>query len=442
MLSFIILLFVMMGIWGILIGLADVSEVSKNWEKYRCKPTIIPLASFFGHDTSENFSFCMKGIMNNEAGFLLAPVFQILGTFLGTISTLMKMANSMRVEIATMMGGINTIFQNFMDRFKQLSFHMQTVAVRMRFLITRLYGTFFALIYMSISGTKALQNFGNTALFQFFDTFCFDPDTPVDIQGRGTLPVKDVNMGDRFTKTGARVTATFAFEADGQAMVELPGPIYVSTNHYIEYKGKNVRADEHPDAKPMDNWNGGKERPLICFNTSDHHIPIGNYLFLDYDETEEGDESTMSWIESRLNASPIRKESHSYLYTTAFAPSTEILMKNGAIKSVHDIDLSDECSHGKVMGIVYKEVTEVCVLPTGEQVAPGLLFWDTETQKWVRAGDKYPIEKSPIPVTFISLIISKSATVETASGLMMRDYVEIHSPDAEQFYAQALTASA
>lgn len=59
-----------------------------------------------------------------------------------------------------------------------------------------------------------------------------------------------------------------------------------------------MRADVHPDARPLGPW--GTE-PLYCLNTDTHHIPIGGYVFMDYDETAEADEEAMQRVESHVN---------------------------------------------------------------------------------------------------------------------------------------------
>ena len=434
MIGFFILLFVMIGIWGFIIGSADTSDISKNWPKYRCNPTVMPLASFYGHDTTENFQYCMGAMMNNELGGALSPVFQVLATFLGTLATLVSVANNIRLEMATFMGGVNTIFQNFTDRFVQLSNNIRVSAQRIRMLMGRVYGTMFAMIFMSFSATAALLNFGDTFLFKFLDTFCFDPDTEVEIVGKGKIPVKDVKIGDVFTNS-SKVTATFSFLCEGQPMVEFPSSgIRVSTNHYIQYKGTWIRSDAHPDAKPIGPWSG---RPLICFNTSDHRIPVGNYIFLDYDETDAADQQTMAWVESRVNAQTQTTPS-TQSYTTVFYPSTEIKLQSGDSKEANDIKLGEQLSTGTVIGIVKKETNEFAVLPFGESVSPGLLVWMPTAKKWVRAGDVYPVEKMQNMLECISFIVSPSACIETKKGSMMRDYFEVHSPETEQFYAKAI----
>jgi hypothetical protein len=436
MLGFLILLFVMIGVWVILLGVADTSEVSKNWPKYRCNPSVMPFASFYGHDTTENFNFCLTGMLNSEMTGALSPVFKILATFLGTITTLVAVANSIRLEMATFMGGINTIFQNFTDRFVQVSSNIRTSAQRIKMLMGRIYGTFFAMIFMSMSAMTALTNFGDTFLFKFLDTFCFDPDTIVHVMGRGEIPVKDVRIGDVFLN-GSKVTATFSFLADGQPMVELSDGTKVSTNHYVRYQSKWIRADEHPDAKPIAVWNGGSERPLICFNTNDHQIPVGDYVFLDYDETSEADETTMTWVDGVLNARK-RTTSYGYEYSTLVSPSTRLKTKSGSPILACAVSLGTELSMGKVIAVIKKKSNEYCELPTGDCVTPGLLIWDTKMGRWFRAGDRYRIMRDHLNRNYYSFIVSSTASFELESGQVVRDYFEVHSPDTEQFYAKAI----
>ena len=431
MLGFIILLFLFFTTWLGMLTLADVEEVKKNWPKYRCKPNVMPFASLYGHDTGENFNFCLMNMFGTEMAGALGPVFVILGTIVSTLVTLIQTANSIRVQFATMMGGINTLFQNFADRFKQLLAAVQMTGYRMKLIMGRLYGAFFAMIYMSISGMAAMQNFTESILFDFLDTFCFDPDTPVLIREKGIVAVKDVKIGDVFELTGSTVTATFQFESDGQSMVELPGGIVVSTNHYVRYLDKWVQAGDHPQAMPRDSWKGGNERPLICFNTSDHKIPIGHFVFLDYDETEEGDKETMDWIDTKLNgrSTPYPRI---FDYNSCVSVDTRIQMKDGTTKPIEQLLLGETISTGRVIGLIKKQTSEVCELPSKESVAPGLSYW--QNHQWVRAGDVFPIQHLMHPQTYYSLVVMKSASFETEKGNMMRDYVEVHSPDAEQFY--------
>lgn len=440
MLGFILILIIMTGIWVVLIVSSDLSDVKQNWDKYRCRPTIMPFAGLFGHNAGENFNFCLQNIMSTEFGQALQPVFQVLGSIINSIMVLLAVANSLRLAFATMMGGVNTIFGNFSERFRLLMSNIQQSAQRIQFLMGRIYGAFFAMIYMSIAGMTALQNFSETSLFFFLDTFCFDPDTLVDIKNKGKIKVKDVQIGDVFTKTGGTVTSTFQFVADGQPMVSFSNGPVVSTNHYVEYEGKFIRSDTHPDAQIIESWNGGKTRPLICFNTSDHRIPVGDFIFMDYDETEDADQETMNWIDNKLNATN-KQEQRPYKYSAVIHPNTKIKMDDGSSKSLRDIQLLDKLSTGEVIGIVRKEISMSCTMPNHEVIAPGCSVWMSGSTRWDRAGDLVMPYPHMSPQTYISLVVKGSASIETEQGTMIRDYVEIHSPDTEQFYAKSIQSA-
>jgi hypothetical protein len=417
--------------------MTDVKEIKENWPKHRCRASIMPFASVYGYDTQENFTYCMSNVMSKGAGPMLSPIFQILGVILSSISIIINTINSFRVQIATMMGGINTVFQNFTDRMAQLTGKLKLSAARIKSLMLRLYGIFFAIIYMSISGVRALNNFSNTFLFRFLDTFCFDPSTPVDIEGKGLIPIRDVKIGDRFNQTNSRVTGVFRFAADGQPMVNL-GSITVSTNHFVAYKGNLIRADEHPDARPTVPWMGGDRDPLVCLNTDIHTIPIGSYVFKDYDETEEGDSETMKMIEKQVNAG-LSSSSKAMSYSNVVSPHTRLYRNEDSPTPIQDIRLTEKLSTGTVIGIVEKEVDEICVLPDGTRVGAGLLLW--KDSKWMRAGDIYPIQTLSIPEVFQNVFLTPSAVVETDT-FAFRDYMELHSHDAEFHYEKHLRSTA
>lgn len=436
MVGFLILLILLSGGLYFVLGMSDIKEIKENWPKHRCKVSVMPFASVYGFDTQENFTYCMSNIMTMEAGPLLTPIFQILGTILGSISIIITTINSFRLQIATMMGGINTIFQNFTDRISQLNGKLKLSAARIKSLMMRLYGIFFAIIYMSISGVRALNNFSNTFLFKFLDTFCFDPETPVEIEGRGKICIRDVKIGDRFTANGTRVTARFEFSADGQPMVHI-GSTLVSTNHFVYHEGKKIRADEHPDALIAFPWSGGDKNPLICLNTETHTIPIGSHTFMDYDESEEVDPISMKMIEELVNAAK-SSSTKIHSYSNCMAPDTELRTKTG-VKKIAEIQVGEKLASGNVVGIVQKEIHEICQLPDGKRVGAGILIWHKDS--WKRAGDIYPVQTG-YPEVFTNVILTPSAVVETAGGTCFRDYMELHSHDAEVYYEAALRSSA
>jgi hypothetical protein len=409
----------------------DFQKVKANWEEYRCRPDIMMFADFFGHSSSENINFCLKHGFDAQANQVIAPFYSYLEIFVNTLMTLLSGLNSVRMTFTTIVGTVSKTFSEFSDRFKQLFFRIQMAAIRMKYLMGRVFGTVYAILFMGMSSIQAVNNFGNTFLFKFLDTFCFDPDTPV-VLTRGTVPIKSVRIGDIFAETGTRVTSTFKFSADGQPMVTL-GSVLVSTNHYVKYNGKWIRADEHPDSVAAPPWKGGNGRPLICLNTETHSFPVGGYEFCDYDETSAGDHAAMQWVSERINGKPARSSPHSY--TTVVGEDTQIMTRDGCLPA-SSVRLGERLTLGRVVGIVKKEVDQWVVID-GIRLGEAQLVWDEENIQWRRATEFAPL-KTGLAV-FYSFIVTPSACFETANGLMLRDYMEVHSPEAELSYTHALT---
>jgi hypothetical protein len=268
------------------------------------------------------------------------------------------------------------------------------------------------------------------------DTFCFPPETEIDVKGRGTIPLYKVLIGD-ILSDGSRVTAKFHFAGQGQQMVLL-NKIQVSTNHYVRHEGKWIKAIDHPDAIPI----GPYERnSLLCLNTDTHCIPIGSHVFRDYDEGEEADQETMAFIEERLNSQ--RSESiENSENSPIFHPDTEIKLEDGTILRARDLQIGDRLSTGsRIGGIVHKELREVCSINETTWMGSATLVWNKLTQQWARASTIVKPSLLSNPVIGIGLIALTNSQIELANGIRTRDYMELCSPDSERFYERMLSVA-
>jgi len=424
-----------------------------DWNSIRCEPSVMPLAGLYGYDVNENFQYCMRQSFSSQATEHLGPVYSVLGGFVGVLGTLVGSADSLRLGFSRFITGFSTIMNEFTERLQHFFIQVSYSTQRIKMLMYRIYATFYAIIYMGMSGIKATQNFGGTVLFGFLDTFCFDPDTLINIEGRGSIPVRSVNIGDKIVR-GSKIISKFQFMANGQQMVKLDN-IIVSTNHYILYNSKWIKSENHPDAVRVDSWNGGKERPLVCFNTEDHCIQIGKYTFRDYDETEEGDEKTEEFIEKSLNGEmrdAVRQRQLSRRWKKmqpAVAAETDILLsscnfesceqKQLTAKKAANIELGDSLINSdRVIGIIETSVNEVVELPTGDKVTAATLIWNPSTNNWDRAGDLYTVNILQESIIYRSFITLPGSKLPLASGIIIRDYMEVASPFAELEYSKCL----
>jgi len=434
--AYIIITIVVVGIIGFSVYYSDtIKEVKKNWSKYRCQPSIMPFAFLYGHNTAENFQYCMGNIFQGSAMEVAGPFAGMIGSFAQTVGASMNGINSLRQSVATMGGGINVIFQDFTDRIKNFFFQLRLSAIRMKNLLTRMYTILFSIMYMGLSGMTAASNFGNTILFAFLDAFCFPPETEIDVKAKGKIPLYKVTIGD-ILADGSRVTAKFHFAGQGQQMVSLD-KIQVSTNHYVYQEGNWIKAVDHPDAIPIGSYS---RNSLICLNTDTHRIPIGSYTFRDYDEGEEADEETMTFIEERLNGVPSSNKQSSNENNPVFHPDTEIKLEDGTILKARDLQVGDRLSTGaQIGGIVHKELREVCPINETTWMGSATLVWNKELHRWTRAASIVKPSLFSAPVIGIGLIALTNSQIELANGIRVRDYMELCSPDSERFYEQMLS---
>ena len=415
---------------------ANMADIGVNWAENRCQPHIMPLAALFGHDVNENFQFCLQQIIQDKTKSTTGPFAQGMSGFTGILTNLMNSANSFRVTLATLVGGILKIVSEFKARMMALMSRVKITAGRMKALMYRVYGTMFAVIYMGLSAQAGLLNFGDSFVFKFIDAFCFPPEQPVMLDSGIEKPISEIQMGDLLLG-GHRVTSTYQFNANGQEMVRL-GSVEVSANHFVQLNGNWVMARNHPDAVRIQSWSGGVTRPLICLSTEDHQFQLGSYTFADYDETEKGNEGTQQWINASLNG--YRSDTpHPYTsYEIGLLPTTRIKTLNG-FKEIRSIQLGEQLSETNfVVGIQNSLVNDLCALPNGTIIGAGSLIWLKDIGHWVRAGNQYGTHSVLYPYKTISLFVSPGAMYELEDGTLVRDAMEVYSPETKKVYAEIL----
>ena len=421
--------------------LFDLKKIKANWAEYRCNPTVMPFASLFGFNTNENFEFCLGKVFNTHAQPYMGSMSSMFGGFTGLLSSIFDSISSLRNTIASIGGGINVIFQEFTERISNFFFNLRMSAIRVKMLMGRIYAIMFSVMYMGISGITGLTSFTNTFLFSFLNTFCFPADTLLAVKSEKgdkseLRAIKDIKIGDILLPTNNRVTATFRFYSKGQPMVRL-GDVVVSTNHYVKYKGVQIKANKHPDAIPYGEWKS--EEPLYCLNTDDHIIPVGDYNFLDYDETPEADTETMEYIQNRINSTKGIAYKYKFKeYSPGIAEDTLIKTKEGT-KLAKDIKIGDKLPTGsEVIGLIRREVSEISKTADGVSITPSTLVWNKNKNKWKRVGEmtKFMYE----PTEIISFITIPNSQIELENGLVIRDYMELCSPDSEMYYSKKLEA--
>jgi hypothetical protein len=112
---------------------------------------------------------------------------------------------------------------------------------------------------------------------------------------------------------------------------------------------------------------------------------------------------------------------------------TKIKTKRGLI-SAKDMKIGDKLSTGsEVVGLIRREASEICTLSNGVQMTPATLYWDKETEQWKRMGEHHAYTTDQ-KKEMVSFVVVPNSQIELEDGLIIRDYMEVCSPDSKMHY--------
>lgn len=295
---------------------ATLDDVRNDWVKYRCNPIYMPFASGVQPDvtTYENFQFCVSSMAQQIFQRLLDPIYMLFNVFnklTGTISHDLRYFRNFISGIQMFITSFTAeTFAKIHDSFGVLVSLMS----RVRDLTARLIGSAgytAAIAITSVRLIEALVGFMKTVITAiviilfaiglilvfvapqllgfaiFLGTFiglsyCFHPDTPIDLQNGQTVLLKHVKVGDVLS-TGARVTAVMVCLAEGVPLYNYEGTV-VSGTHLVREDGVWTYVENARMSVP---YTGFHPNELICLNTTDHQIHIRGVVYADYEEIEE-----------------------------------------------------------------------------------------------------------------------------------------------------------
>lgn len=453
--------------------LSQTAEIRNNWDKHRCEPGVIPFASFFGHDTAENFNYCMTYMFRGQAGQFLGPILDVLATVVTIFSTLIRALSSVRLMIANIVNSATSVLMDMRNRIMSVMLELRNSLLRMKQLMYRLYATFYAIIFMGMSGMNAAVTFGNSTIGRFLDTFCFHPETRVLLAGERSVAMKDVNIGNEILGPNGertRVTSKLIFNSEQQKYnMYYLGGIYVSGGHYVEYDRKWIQVKFHPDAQRV-SWDS--RIPLVCFNTSTGCIPVpvatgpakdSWIMFADYDEDRTADEAVMAKHEAILGPRFTAKISKPFIpeYALGLGLQSRVRMAQNIghfvadgfstkiesvphWKSVKDIQIGDKTYYGRVLAVIEEECPKCVRLRCGDLVSDAMLLWDSERNGYVRAGTWTLDGRAKYvggPRVLRNFIVDGAEVLELKTGMFVKDYVEVATADTQEMYNTAMSVA-
>ena len=287
-------------ILGIIFGLSIINVFSSgikyikdHWPEYRCNPVIMPLAGQFGQDVAENFSFCIQNIQTSAMNDFLQPLnytmtllSETMGGLLDSIGFIRDMFNYIRNFIQMITGGIMGIFLNIMINF-------QVSLINLKDLMNKSAGLMGSQLHMIGGSQDTMNSAWNGPPGGMVRFLCFHGDTKI-ISNNKLITIKEVKEGD-ILKNGQQVYGIMKLHNLDlnnniiEKLYEIPNSednskVLISGNHliYDKYLDKFVQAKNFYLAK----LSNIKTTKLYCLITDNHTIPIGQFIYHDWEDNQ------------------------------------------------------------------------------------------------------------------------------------------------------------
>ena len=271
----------------------QMTEIKKNWPQYRCNPVYMPLAD----DIHENFVYCVQTMQSNYMGTLLQPitfVTQTLSSMLGNMSADVNNVRAMFDKVRTF---FSTIVQSIFAVFLNMIIEFQRITIGIKDLVGKTVGIMVSLMYVMDGSIKTMNSTWNGPPGQTVRALgkCFYPETLIQLKNGEKKKMCNVNIND-ILSDGSRIVSTmmldntvepetlYIFQTGQGTKQGTHDTIYVTGSHFVldETEARFVPVHAHPQATKTK----ARCSVLCSFITDTHCIPVGNYVFWDWEDHE------------------------------------------------------------------------------------------------------------------------------------------------------------
>lgn len=289
---FIILVFVLLYVFNILA--VGIKTVEQNWPTYRCNPVVMPFASVFGHDAGENFTYCIQTMQTNYMGYLMQPLNYNLDVISNLGAGITQALNDVRAFFNTLRDMVTNLVQSIFGVFLNILIEFQRLTLNIKDLFAKMMGILATLLYTLSGSIMTMESTWAGPPGQLVRALCFEPDTKLMTED-GLVEMSNLKLGTKL-KNGAIVQAVMRIsnlDEDGEHIErvyevdrgEEGQPIYVSGSHLIY----DPQAQGFVHVKDLRGSNPSivterKCDEFACLITSNHTIPIGEWLFHDWED--------------------------------------------------------------------------------------------------------------------------------------------------------------
>jgi hypothetical protein len=294
----IVFIFIFLYIFNLVV--VGMQRIKDNWPVYRCQPLVMPFASFFGHDTGKNYAYCIQSMQKGFMDDLLKPLnFNV--NILGDItSELTGTFNNFREFTKYFRFSMMDAFSNIFATLFNLMIEVQRTVINIKDMVGKVIGIMTTTLYVLDGSVMTMSSAWSGPPGQLVRALCFHPETQLDLKNGNKVSMKDVELNS-ILKNGTRVLSVMKLSNLDENGTIIEKMYRVKRN--IKNNNDNDNDDDYilvsgshliynPDSKQFVQV---KDLPnseisqvdcdvLSCLITSNHTIPIGDWIFHDWED--------------------------------------------------------------------------------------------------------------------------------------------------------------
>ena len=279
-----------------------VKNIEENWPTYRCNPVIMPFAGMFGQNAIQNFTYCIQTMQTNYMEFLQLPINYNLDIVGNLGFSLLDSINSIRAFLNYLRNSITDLIQNIFGVFLNILIEFQRILTHIKDMVGKLSGVMVTIIYTISGAVTTMESTWNGPpgqLVKSLQGLCFHPDTLIRLMDGTLVPIKEIDV-DQILKhhkgqppnTVVSVMKLSNKKKDGMFREELfvlkgenQSDILVSGCHLVWDKTEFVTVRDYIIKYPSKGSKSDLQTDVLyCLITSTHTIPIGEYIFHDWED--------------------------------------------------------------------------------------------------------------------------------------------------------------
>jgi hypothetical protein len=288
---FIIIVFIILYVFNILT--VGINKIKEDWALYRCNPAVMPFASVFGQDTSANFTYCIQNMQSNYMSYLMQPLQYNLSVIGNIGANLTNSLNDVRAFFNNIRNFITDIVKSIFSVFLNILIEFQRLTINIKDLFNKLIGIMVTLMYTLDGSMMTMNSAWAGPPGQVTRALCFHPETKLRLKDNSLVSMKDIPLNS-VLKNGTIVNAVMHIsnlDENGkciEALYKVTGggeeseDILVSGSHLVY--DPTIKRFVH-----VENLLNVERTELMCDTftcliTSNHIIPIGKWIFHDWED--------------------------------------------------------------------------------------------------------------------------------------------------------------